>query len=209
MPTWISPREFWGIRVLGACKRPATIFSQVLSRMLKIARLRFAVTIQTKIAISMIVSGLLLGAGKVAAAELTSAITDYNNKNYVGALTQLKALNGSNSEKRQDKVHYYMALCYQAQNQINLARTEYGIVYRNSKDSNLAWNSYKALHTINKWTDHRGYEGQGNNFGKHSPPNTKAVEVARARIELQRQEEEAEQRALMQQQAMMCRRGCH
>lgn len=95
---------------------------------------------------------------------LQQAIKDYNSKSYKGALEKLQTL--PRTGQGSDKAHYYMALCYQATNQIGPATAEYNTVYRDSKDSTLRYNSAVALQGLQRWGQHRAYAGNGNNFSR-------------------------------------------
>lgn len=95
---------------------------------------------------------------------LQQAIRDYNQKSYKQALEKLQTLPGTGEGS--DKAHYYMALCYQATNQIGPATAEYNAVYRNSKDATLKYNSAVALQGLRRWGQHRAYQGNGNNFAR-------------------------------------------
>lgn len=97
---------------------------------------------------------------------LQQAIKDYNQRNYKAALEKLQTLPRSGTGS--DKARYYMALCYQATNQINAATAEYSAVYRESKDQTLRYNASVALHGLAKWGQHRAYSGNGNNFARRS-----------------------------------------
>ena len=90
----------------------------------------------------------------------------YNQKQYSEALKKFKAL--AQSGMNTDKVHYYMALCYQGQNQIALAKAEYSLVLAQSRDSGLRSHSQRALASIDHWNLHRSYQGNGNIFQRYS-----------------------------------------
>lgn len=101
---------------------------------------------------------------------LTQAVQDYNAKKYRDAITKLDNL--SRSGQANDKSHYYMALCYQAINQMATAKNEYMWVYSNGKDAKLRYNAWQALMSMDKWSQHRAYQGNGNEFSRLSPTNT-------------------------------------
>lgn len=90
----------------------------------------------------------------------------YNQRHYSEALKKFAALiqSGHNT----DMVHYYMALCYQGQNQIAQAKAEYSLVAGQSHDPSLRANAQRALASIDKWSTHRAYQGNGNNFQRYS-----------------------------------------
>lgn len=119
------------------------------------------VTLLTALAFATFSSPCALGADNPI---LQQAIKDYNSKSYKDALEKLQTL--PRTGQGSDKAHYYMALCYQATNQIGAATTEYNTVYRNSKDSTLRYNSAVALQGLQKWGQHRAYAGNGNNFAR-------------------------------------------
>lgn len=90
----------------------------------------------------------------------------YNKRSYSEALKKFNELiqSGHNT----DMVHYYMALCYQGQNQIAQAKAEYSLVAGQSHDPSLRANAQRALASIDKWSTHRAYQGNGNNFQRYS-----------------------------------------
>ena len=94
----------------------------------------------------------------------------YNQRQYASALAKFKELVRKNP--KDNKSHYYMALCYQGLNQIRQAQAEYMWVYTNGTDARLKYNSWLAISNIDRWSQHRAYEGQGNVFGYRSnaPP---------------------------------------
>lgn len=114
-----------------------------------------------------------LGGGGVFAADspvLQQAIKDYNARNYKVALEKLQTLPRAGAGS--DKAHYYMALCYQASNQISAATTEYNAVYQSSRDTTLRYNAAVALQGLSKWGQHRSYAGNGNNFARAGSSGT-------------------------------------
>ena len=60
-----------------------------------------------------------------------------------------------------DKVHYYIAQCYQGMNQLAPAALNYEWVCEYSKDPTLTSYSQYALSTLSYYRGHRTYEGQG------------------------------------------------
>jgi len=114
---------------------------------------------------SILCAGLTAAPGNAAApAGFDSAVADYNAKKLSAALSKLTAISQANPNHAQ--THYYMALCYQGTNQIQLAQREYKWLYANSKDASLRYNSYLALAQIQRWSAKRNYSGQGNVY-KH------------------------------------------
>lgn len=140
--------------------------------------------------VPLALSGLfyLLQPSAALATGIDEAIKDYQSRNYPQALSKLRDLSGKPGQP-QDKIHYYMALCYQGTNQMSQAKGEYNWVYANSKDNTLRYNAYQALQGMERWSAHRSYEGQGNTFDRHSPANTRASQVAAARVATQKKEE--------------------
>lgn len=119
--------------------------------------------------LSALLAALMVFTGTAALSATDSpvfkqAIQDYNSRKYKAALAKLESLprNGPGS----DLIRYYLALCYQASNQINSATNEYAAVYRSSQNKALRHNSALALRSLNKWSQHRKYEGNGNNFSR-------------------------------------------
>jgi hypothetical protein len=109
---------------------------------------------------------------------LTQAVQDYNGRKYRDALTKLDGL--SRTGQAGDKAHYYMALCYQGINQMSTARSEYTWVYQRSKDATLRYNAWQALQSLDRWSQHRAYEGQGNSFSRNSPANSSGDQYRQA-----------------------------
>lgn len=120
----------------------------------------------------LIIAGFVAFPSAVLAADnpvLTSAVQDYNQRKYREALTKLDGL--SRGGQANDKAHYYMALCYQGINQMATAKSEYMWVYSKGKDATLKYNAWQALKSLDRWSQHRGYSGQGNTFDRSSPAN--------------------------------------
>lgn len=112
--------------------------------------------------------GLLFGAAAGAAfgADIDKAIAAYNAKKYSEAIPTLNALVSKNPNN--EKARYYLALSYQAINQIQPAKKEYFWLYQQGKDSRLKYNAWMALSSLERWGAHRAYQGQGNNFSSSS-----------------------------------------
>jgi hypothetical protein len=110
---------------------------------------------------------------------LTQAVQDYNGRKYKDALTKLDGL--SRTGQASDKAHYYMALCYQGINQMNTAKSEYMWVYSRSKDATLKYNAWQAIQSMERWSQHRAYEGQGNSFSRTSPGNSSGEQFRQQR----------------------------
>lgn len=97
----------------------------------------------------------------------------YNQRHYAEALRKFNTCiqSGHNT----DMVHYYMALCYQAQSQISQAKAEYSLVSAQSHDPTLRANAQNALSSIDRWSAHRNYQGNGNVFQRYSRPSTPSL----------------------------------
>lgn len=124
----------------------------------------------------------LAGLGQPAGAgNLTNGddpINLYNQRQYGKALTKFREVLKRNP--KDTKTHYYMALCYQGLNQIKMAQSEYMWVYNNGgNDKRLQYNAWVALSSIDRWSAHRAYEGQGNCFAYRSgaPPSYRPMAV--------------------------------
>lgn len=104
------------------------------------------------------------------------AIKDYRAHRYAECMEKLNNLlaQGQNT----DKIHYYLALCYQGMSQIATAKGQYLWVYQNSKDPTLRYNSWKAIQDLERWSAHRNYSGNGNNFQRFGTPLRRAPVVA-------------------------------
>ncbi|MBX9686957.1 MAG: hypothetical protein K2X27_09660 [Candidatus Obscuribacterales bacterium] len=101
------------------------------------------------------------------------AVKSYKDRKYSQALQQFKKMHELG--QCNDLVHYYTGLCYQALSQINSARSEFGSVAR-SKDPTIRRNAAYAIASLNQWSQHRLYQGNGNNFDRFS--NTSAGNLA-------------------------------
>lgn len=113
-------------------------------------------------------------AGNVTATPMfNEAVQAYNGRRYAEALKKFNSLvqSGHNT----DMVHYYMALCYQGQNQISMAKAEYSLVSAQSHDPALRGNAQRALASIDRWSAHRSYEGNGNVFQRYSRPSARSL----------------------------------
>src|SRR5579883_3336223 len=115
-------------------------------------------------------------ASNLTAIQMDNAIKSYNQHKYSQALTQLRQLHSSGACT--DSIHYYMALCYQQLNQISAARQEYETVAK-GKTANLRANAQTALASLDRWSQHRSYEGNGNYFDRYSTVSSAAGSSAR------------------------------
>lgn len=97
--------------------------------------------------------------------EYEQAVKDYKERKYSQTISRLRKLHETG--QCNDMVHYYMALSYQCLNQIGSARQEYTNLSR-SKSAVLKNNAQRALAALNQWSQHRLYEGNGNNFSRYS-----------------------------------------
>jgi tetratricopeptide (TPR) repeat protein len=91
-----------------------------------------------------------------------SAVADYNAKNFNAALDKLHRLDRVNPNN--EKVRYYMALCYQGAAQIASAKAEYTWVAENARDGTMRRNAQEALEKIDHWSLKRAYSGNGNYY---------------------------------------------
>lgn len=98
---------------------------------------------------------------------LQQAIADYNNRKYSESLNKLRTLQ-ANGQQNNDTVHYYMGLSYQGVNQIAAAKQEYAWVVQASRNPQLRSNAQTALASIDRWSQNRNYQGQGNDFARGS-----------------------------------------
>lgn len=133
--------------------------------------------------------------GPVLAADnpvLTQAVQDYNGRKYRDAISKLDGL--SRAGQASDKAHYYMALSYQGINQMATAKNEYMWVYSKSRDNTLRYNAWQALQSMEKWSQHRSYEGQGNEFNRVSPTNNSGDQFRQQKAAAQ-QKQDAEDAA--------------
>ncbi len=139
---------------------------------------------------------------------LTQAVQDYNSKKYRDALTKLDGL--SRSGKANDKAHYYMALSYQGINQMATAKSEYMWVYSKSADNTLRYKAWQALQSMERWSQHRSYEGQGNDFNRLSPVNSSGEKFREQKTAAQAKQDAEDAAAAAASTG--CRRssgGCH
>ncbi len=112
------------------------------------------------------------------------AVQSYKDKKYSQSLSQFKKMHDRGLCN--DMVHYYMALCYQCQSQVAAAKAEYSNVAR-SKSPNLRQNALYALASLDQWSQHRSYQGNGNVFQRYgtggssgrsfAPPRSISIDV--------------------------------
>lgn len=62
--------------------------------------------------------------------------------------------------------HYYTGLCYQGQNQLAKAATEFQWIATYGKDQRLKYNSQVILNSLSAYSTRRTYQGQGNIFAR-------------------------------------------
>jgi hypothetical protein len=103
-------------------------------------------------------------------AQFASAVQAYQNRNYSAALNQFSALSQRYSDCR---LQYYMALCYQAQGQLDQARDEYHWVSKYAPEPycSMASQGYSRLKTLRKQV-HKGWEGSEPQTAYHSGGNS-------------------------------------
>ena len=111
---------------------------------------------------------------------MTQAMADYKSRKYRDALTKLDGI--VRTGQANDKAHYYKALCYQGINQMSTARNEYMWVYSNGRDPTLKYNAWQALTSMDRWSQHRDYAGQGNAFDRASPQNVAGQEFREKQV---------------------------
>lgn len=128
-----------------------------------------------KHALQCIVSGTavvfcaLFFLGSAYASNMTSngldeAVKSYKDRKYSQSLGQFKQLHDAGMCN--SLIHYYMALNYQSLNQIAAAKQEYQTVARGSNNS-LKQNAEVALASLDRWSQHRSYAGNGNVFARY------------------------------------------
>ncbi len=104
-------------------------------------------------------------AGSLTVPKFEDCCKSYKEKKYAQALAQFRQLH--NSGTCNEHIHYYMALCCQSLNQVAQARKEYEAVMKGKVPALKAY-SQTALANLNRWSQHRAYEGNGNNFARYS-----------------------------------------
>ena len=110
----------------------------------------------------------------------SGAVGEFNQRRYPAAIEKLNGVLRSHPSHTMS--HYYLALSYQATNQITSAQSEYNWVYENSTDPKIKYNSAVALNQIAQWSKSRGYQGQPSTFTQQlsskSGPSHSAVAAA-------------------------------
>lgn len=106
----------------------------------------------------------LTGALALPPSDFSKAINDYQAGKHSSAAALLEDLDKKGLCN--DKVHYYLALCYQSLNQVARAQMHYQWVYTYSKDPRLKYQAQVGWYQLAKYQSHRTYEGQGNNFDR-------------------------------------------
>jgi len=79
-----------------------------------------------------------------------------------------EALNKIGTMKSTDLTHYYTGLCYQGQNQLMKAASEFQWIAAYGKDPKLKYNSQVILNSLQAYSTRRTYQGQGNTFARTS-----------------------------------------
>lgn len=110
---------------------------------------------------------LLTGSAFAASADFDQGVGEFNNRHYSQALSHLQS--AASAQPYDARTHYYLGLCYQYLSQMSAAQAEYDWVRNNAEDADLRRNAQTALDGLNRWSQHREYAGQGNNF--QSQPN--------------------------------------
>lgn len=70
--------------------------------------------------------------------------------------------------KPSELTHYYTGLCYQGQNQLAKAATEFQWIATYGKDQRLKYNAQIILNSLSAYSTRRTYQGQGNIFARTS-----------------------------------------
>lgn len=70
--------------------------------------------------------------------------------------------------KPTELTHYYTGLCYQGQNQLAKAASEFQWIVMYGKDARLKYNSQVILNSLQAYSTRRTYQGQGNLFARTS-----------------------------------------
>ena len=111
-----------------------------------------------------------IDASNLTVPKMDDAVKSYKDRKLAQSLAQFKQIHDAGTCN--ELIHYYMALCYQGLNQINMARQEYTNVTK-GKVPGLKAMSQNALNSLNRWGQHRSYEGNGNNFQRYSVASSK------------------------------------
>lgn len=70
--------------------------------------------------------------------------------------------------KPTELTHYYTGLCYQGQNQLAKAASEFQWIATYGKDPRLKYNAQVILNSLQAYSTRRTYQGQGNIFARTS-----------------------------------------
>ncbi len=70
--------------------------------------------------------------------------------------------------KPTELTHYYTGLCYQGQNQLAKAASEFQWIATYGKDPRLKYNAQVILNSLSAYSTRRTYQGQGNLFARTS-----------------------------------------
>lgn len=119
----------------------------------------------------------LAGASNLTVPKMEDAVKSYKDRKLAQSLAQFKQIHDAGTCN--ELIHYYMALCYQGLNQINMAKQEYSNVVK-GKVPSLKAMSQNALNSLNRWGQHRSYEGNGNNFQRYSLASSRTGSAGRA-----------------------------
>ncbi len=95
---------------------------------------------------------------------VASAVKAFNERRFGEALSQFDKLD--HSGYCCDTVHYYLARCYQQLSQVAAAQQNYELVMTNSRNPTLRAYSQMAYDQLTHYSQHRTYEGNGNNFSR-------------------------------------------
>jgi len=96
-------------------------------------------------------------------AHFVEGVESYNKHNYREAIKNFEYVdtNGGCCQW----THYYLALCYQGENQLGLAYRHYEWVLSHGKDPGLRRNSQFGCDTVTYYAANRTYSGQGGIMG--------------------------------------------
>lgn len=122
---------------------------------------------QISVALLLTVLAIAPALAEVTPPGFSDAVAEFNARKYRSSLVKFKAV--QQIAPTHAPTHYYKALAYQATNQIRCAEMEFKWLYSNSTDARLRYNSWIALKQLEKWSNNRAYNGQGNNFARRSP----------------------------------------
>jgi uncharacterized membrane protein YgcG len=98
---------------------------------------------------------------------LATARSAFDRREFLVALKQFDKLHSQGMCN--DTVHYYMARCYQQNSQVAAALQNYEAVIAKTHDTTLRYYAEVGHAQLARYSHHRTYQGNGNNF-QHSRP---------------------------------------